>query len=44
MPTKGAREDFLREIRDVLNNADENARRVYLLTGVARSGKSAWLI
>ena len=37
----GTRESFLREIYDVLNNADEDAPRVCLLTGVAGSGKSA---
>jgi hypothetical protein len=37
----GTRESFLREICDVLNNADEDAPRVCLLTGVAGSGKSA---
>jgi ABC-type dipeptide/oligopeptide/nickel transport system ATPase component len=37
----GTRESFLQEICDVLNNADEDAPRVCLLTGVAGSGKSA---
>ena len=37
----GTRESFLREICDVLNNSDEDAPRVCLLTGVAGSGKSA---
>lgn len=37
----GTRESFLREICDILNNSDEDAPRVCLLTGVAGSGKSA---
>jgi hypothetical protein len=37
----GTRESFLQEICDVLNNADEDAPRVCLVTGVAGSGKSA---
>ena len=37
----GTRETFLREICDVLNNVDEDAPRVCVLTGVAGSGKSA---
>ena len=37
----GTRECFLSEICDVLNNLDEDAPRVCLLTGVAGSGKSA---
>jgi hypothetical protein len=37
----GTRESFLGEICDVLNNADEDAPRVCLVTGVAGSGKSA---
>ena len=37
----GTRETFLGEIFDVLNNPDEAAPRVCLLTGVAGSGKSA---
>ncbi|KAG6373795.1 hypothetical protein JVT61DRAFT_5940 [Boletus reticuloceps] len=44
-PEKGClpetRESFLREIRDILNNPDDDAPRVCLLTGVAGSGKSA---
>ena len=37
----GTRESFLADIYDVLNNVDEGAPRVCLLTGVAGSGKSA---
>ena len=37
----GTREAFLKEICDMLNNPDEDAPRVCLLTGVAGSGKSA---
>ena len=37
----GTRETFLKEICNVLNNPDEDAPRVCLLTGVAGSGKSA---
>ena len=37
----GTREAFLKEICNILNNPDENAPRVCLLTGVAGSGKSA---
>ena len=37
----GTRRAFLREICDVLNNADEDAPGVCLLTGAAGSGKSA---
>ncbi|KAG9313821.1 hypothetical protein JVU11DRAFT_4586 [Chiua virens] len=37
----GTRESLLREICDILNNPDEDAPRVCLLTGVAGSGKSA---
>ena len=37
----GTRETFLEEICDTLNNFDENAPQVCLLTGVAGSGKSA---
>ncbi|KAN0094924.1 hypothetical protein V8E55_003211 [Tylopilus felleus] len=37
----GTRETFLKEICDVLNNPDDDAPRVCLLTGVAGSGKSA---
>ena len=36
----GTRESVIREICDVLNNADENGPQVFLLTGVAGSGKS----
>ncbi|KAF8549973.1 hypothetical protein OG21DRAFT_521830 [Imleria badia] len=36
----GTRESFLRDIYDILNNPDEHAPRVCLLTGVAGSGKS----
>ena len=37
----GTRESLLREIYDILNNPEEDAPRVCLLTGVAGSGKSA---
>ena len=37
----GTRESVLREICDVLNNPDQDAPQVCLLTGVAGSGKSA---
>ena len=37
----GTRESVLREICDILNNADEDGPQVCLLTGVAGSGKSA---
>ena len=37
----GTRESFLQEIREILNNPDDDAPRVCLLTGVAGSGKSA---
>ena len=37
----GTRELFLQEIREILNNPDDDAPRVCLLTGVAGSGKSA---
>ncbi|KAF8549383.1 hypothetical protein OG21DRAFT_1500452 [Imleria badia] len=37
----GTRETFLRETCDILNNPEEDAPRVCLLTGVAGSGKSA---
>ncbi|KAF8130208.1 WD40 repeat-like protein, partial [Boletus edulis] len=37
----GTRESFLTEICDVLNNVDEGASQVCLLTGVAGSGKSS---
>ena len=37
----GTRESILSDICDVLNNADEDGPQVYLLTGVAGSGKSA---
>lgn len=37
----GTREDIIQEICDILNNPDEAAPRVCLLTGVAGSGKSA---
>ncbi|KAF8547698.1 hypothetical protein OG21DRAFT_1424309 [Imleria badia] len=37
----GTRKTFLTEICDILNNCDEDAPRVCLLTGVAGSGKSA---
>ena len=36
----GTRESVIREIRDVLNNTDENGPQLCLLTGVAGSGKS----
>jgi len=37
----GTRETLLEDICNILNNSDENAPRVCLLTGVAGSGKSA---
>ena len=37
----GTRESIIRDICDVLNNPNEDAPRVCLLTGVAGSGKSA---
>ena len=37
----GTRESLLQEIYAILNNPDENAPRVCLVTGVAGSGKSA---
>ncbi|KAG6374160.1 hypothetical protein JVT61DRAFT_4810 [Boletus reticuloceps] len=37
----GTRESFLAEICDILNNVNEGAPQVCLLTGVAGSGKSA---
>ncbi|KAF8132077.1 hypothetical protein EV363DRAFT_1583662 [Boletus edulis] len=37
----GTRESFLREICGILNNSDQDAPQVCLLTGVAGSGKSA---
>ena len=37
----GTRESVIREICDILNNADEDGPQVCLLTGVAGSGKSA---
>ncbi|KAH0834198.1 hypothetical protein J3R83DRAFT_11510 [Lanmaoa asiatica] len=37
----GTREYIIREICDILNNPDQDAPRVCLLTGVAGSGKSA---
>ena len=37
----GTRESFLRDICNVLNDPEEDASRVCLLTGVAGSGKSA---
>ena len=37
----GTRESFLGDICDALSNPDEGAPRVYLLIGVAGSGKSA---
>ncbi|KAN0084526.1 hypothetical protein V8E55_008030 [Tylopilus felleus] len=37
----GTRVAFLKEICDILNNPDEDAPRVCLLTGIAGSGKSA---
>ncbi|KAG8219236.1 hypothetical protein J3R82DRAFT_74 [Butyriboletus roseoflavus] len=37
----GTRESFIKDLCEILNNPDEDAPRVCLLTGVAGSGKSA---